>query len=263
MLQRRGNQGLGLPMKSRAKWLQEKKSEAQQLGDLATKDIVPSRSDFSQFIGSQRTDLALVPRLKRADPFTGSDWPDADLVALARLFDDTDVGALAVCTSNLHRGAADDINAIRAAASAPLLRDDLCLDDAQVYDARLRGADAVRIPLAELEPTAVSRLSDIALSLHMTAVFDAACAADLDRAPMQAPNVIGLNCSGADGFVDIEAVARLADEAPRHLVVVVLAEIRSFEDADALRGVVDGLVVGDLLLAAANPLEVVERILQP
>jgi indole-3-glycerol phosphate synthase len=245
----------------RREWLQEKRQEVRRLGDVATNAIVPSRRDFTQFIASQRADLALVPRLKRRDPRTGGAWPAIDVVALARALDDTDVAALAVATAVLHGASASDLETVRAAVGAPLLRDDLCIDEAQLYDSRLRGADAVRIPVADLTAGELDRLCDIAVSLHITPVLEIGGRDDLEAAPVRAPHCIGLDCPSRDGFADIDATRALATLVPAHFVVIALAEPRSLDEALRLRGHVDAVVVGDALLAAVRPAAEIARFL--
>lgn len=245
----------------RRNWLEEKRQELSRLGEVATNAMVPSRRDFSQFIGAQRADLALIPRLKRRDPDTGGAWPTLDPVAMARILDETDVAALAVATSAWHAGSTDDLTAVRGVVSAPLLRDDLCIGEAQIYDSRLRGADAVRIPIADLSVDQAGRLCEVAVSLHMTPVLEIATPAELAAAPVRAPHCVGLYCLAEDGFADLGLVRDLAHAVPAHIVVLVLAEPRSIDEALRLRGQVDAVVIGDSLLGAARPADEVARFL--
>lgn len=245
----------------REQWIAEKRREVAGLQDVATNVIVPSHRDFSQFIASQRRELALVPRLKRRDPQTGGEWLGADLVALARAFDETEVAAIAVCTAAMHGGIAGDLELVRAAASAPLLRDDLCLDELQLYDSRLRGADAVRIPLAELAASAVERLADIAVSMHMTPVLEVTSEEELRRAPLRAAHCVGLSCVGADGYGDLARACALAERVPASIAVVLLGELRTLAEARVVRGHVDAIIVGDALLGSPHPLAEIDRFL--
>ncbi len=242
-------------------WIREKLEEAEKLQGIATNAIVPSGRDFTQFLASQRTDVALVARLKRVDPSTGGEWRDADLVSLAELLDDTELAALAVSTAAVHGMSPQDLDSVRAVSTAPLMRDDLCVDEVQLYDSRLRGADAVRIPVTELVDELVESLCDVAVSLHMTPVLDIADRAELERAPVRAPHCVGLRCTEPDGFIDVERTRALAALVPRHIVVVSLSEPRDLAEASRLRGSVDGAFVGDVLLRASEPEREIERFL--
>jgi len=246
---------------SRESWLEEKRHEAVRLRDVATNAVVPSNRDFSQFIGSRRGDLALVPRLKRRG-LTGAGWRDLDILAMARELDETEIAALAVCTAAEHGGSLADLTAVSRAVSAPVLRDDLCIDEMQVFDSRLRGADAVRLPVTELANDHLELLIDIAISLHMTPVLDVSCDRDLDRIPMRNPHCLGVNCVDAEGFADLPRVCALAQRVPSHVVVLLLAEVRSLVSGSSLRGHVDAIVVGDALFGTADLAGDVERFLR-
>lgn len=244
---------------TRRDWIEEKLREVDRLGRVATNLVVPSRRDFTQFIGVGRGDLALVPRLKRCDPQTGGEWPGKDLAALARVLDETEVAALAICTAAVHGAAVEDLAAVRVVASAPLLRDDLCMDPAQVYESRLLGADAVRIPMAELDAEAVENLIGIAQSVHMTPVLELIGPNDLARVPLRGVHCVGLAATGVGGRADLPAIRATADRVPRNVSVILLSEVADLAAAASLRGLVDAVVVGDALLSSPDPLAEIER----
>lgn len=234
-------------------WLAEKRREIENLGDVATHDLVPSRRDFLQFAATQKRGVAVVARLKRADPLTGGRWPGADLVALARIADEADVGAVAVCTGGAFAARNGDLEACSAAVSAPVLRDDLCLDAKQIYAARLAGADAVLVPAGALTPAAVVELVEVGASLHMAAVVEARDAAELAVALACPHAAIGLNCAADDGFLALEATRNLAAATPPRRLALVLAEPREPDEIASLAGAIDAALIGDLILAAADP----------
>lgn len=239
--------------RTRQAWLAEKRAEAAALRDLSLTEIVPSRRDFTQFVATQKQGLAIVPRLQRINPDSGRSWPQLDLAALAHAYDESEAGALAVCTASLFGGTIADLETVRDAATAPLLRDDLCVDRQHVYQARLHGADAVVVPAAELAGDALRELTAVANSTHMAAVIEVRRDTDLAAALALPTACIGLACTGADGRLDRAGAGALAAAIPRHRVVLLLAEPATLADLDAFAGVVDAAVVGDALLDAGDP----------
>lgn len=244
----------------RSTWLAEKRAEIATLADLPLTNIVPSRRDFTQFVATQKQGIALVPRLQRRNPDTGGAWPDLDVPAFARLCDDSDAGALAVRTAAVYGTGLVDLDAVAAAVTAPVLRDDLCLHRLQIYQARLHGADAV--VLAEDVPSAELReLAAVASSMHMASVIEAGAPAALAAALAFPTACIGLTCARGDGRADLDRVRALAAQIPRHRTVLLLAEPTSFDALMGLAGVIDAAVVGDLLLDAADPAAVLAAFL--
>jgi indole-3-glycerol phosphate synthase len=238
---------------TRQTWLAEKQAEAAALAAIATAEIVPSRRDFLQFVDTQKQSVALVPRLARANPDTGGAWPALDLLAFARACDEADTAALAVRTATLHGGTIDDLAAVAAAVTAPVLRDDLCVDRTQVYHARLHGADAVLVPAADLPDARLAELAATARSMHMATVLEVADAARVAAALAVPGACVGVACRGADGFADLAAAARLAGAVGKGRTVLLLSEVRALDDLAALRGLIDAAVVGDALLGAPDP----------
>src|SRR5262245_46547503 len=181
---------------SRAAWLAEKEAELATLADLSLTEIVPSRRDFTQFVATQKHGLALVPRVQRANPDTGRAWPRLDVAAFASACDETEAAALAVRTAAVYGARLGDLDAVVAAVSAPVLREDLCLDRQQIYQARLHGADAVLLPAATLTAAALRELVATASSMHMASVVEVATASDLTAALDLSTACLGLSCSG-------------------------------------------------------------------
>ena len=238
---------------SRADWLAEKRAEIATLAELPLTNIVPSRRDFTQFVATQKQGIALVPRLQRRNPDSGRTWPDLDVGEFARVCDDADAGALAVRTAPLFGAGLADLDAVVAAVSAPVLRDDLCLHRQQIYQARLHGADAIVLPAAELDAASLRELVAVASSMHMASVVEVASEAALAAAVDLPTACVGLACAGADGHADRTRVRALATRVPRHRTVLLLAEVAALDDLEELAGVIDAAVVGDALLDAADP----------
>jgi indole-3-glycerol phosphate synthase len=247
---------------SRQGWLAEKRAEIAALADLSLTEIVPSRRDFTQFVATQKRGLALVPRVQRANPDTGGTWPGLAVAAFARACDDAEAGALAVRTAAVFGSSLADLDTVVATVSAPVLRDDLCLHRQQVYEARLHGADAVLLPAAVLAPTELRDLAAVAGSMHMASVVEVGTAADLATALELSSACIGLACAGTDGYADADRVRALAAQVPRQRTLMLLAEVAALDDLLPLSGLIDAAVVGDALLAAADPAAALAALLE-
>lgn len=237
----------------RARWVAEKRSELDRLGELRLTEIVPSRRDFTQFVATQKQGIAVVPRLQRSNPDSGGGWAGLDVAAFARACDDAEAGALAVRTAALFGASLADLDTVVAAVSAPVLRDDLCLDRQQIYQSRLHGADAVLLPADEADAVVLRELAAVAGSVHMASVVEVGDETTLHAALDIAAACIGLACAFDDGRADLARVRALAARVPRHRTVLLLAEVAALDDLLPLAGLIDAAVVGDALLGAADP----------
>jgi indole-3-glycerol phosphate synthase len=236
----------------RAAWLVEKQEEIEALAGMSLNEVMPSRRDFTLFVATQKRGIALVPRLKRRDPDTGGAWPQLDLLAAATSMDDAETAAIAVCTSRRHGGSIGDLRSMSRAVTAPVLRDDLILDERQLYDSRLNGADAVLLPAADLGRQQLRDLAAIAASLHMTVVVEVMDAAHLDPALAIPTAFVGLRRGRPDKFADLEWLSAMARAVPTRRTVVLLDEVRALDDLERVAGLIDAAVVGDALLNSAD-----------
>jgi len=228
-------------MMTRDLQLAESRREVATLADLRVSEVTPSRRDFAQYTATQRSGLAVVARLQGSATTSAS-----ERIAQARAYDDAEVAALAVVTDPSQL-TLPEMAAIAAATSTPLLRDALCLDRSQVLAARLHGADAVLLPVAELGADGLAELVAVARSLHMAALLEVCRAADIASALGITHATLALRCVGADHQLDIAATLALTALIPKQRACLVLPEVRALEEARQLLGHCDAILLDEVL----------------
>lgn len=199
-----------------------------------TRSVTPSTRSFAQAIDRQRAAVERIPLLSLARP---------EVAKVASALDSAEVAALAV---EVDHPAADlpRMAELARLISVPLLRMDLLLEEFQIYESRLYGADAVLLVAAQLPDGALARLCNAARSTHLTACVLCATAADVARAAGSRADVIAL------------APAALLDQAlvaavpARALVLVVPAAADADAVAATLLGRADALIDRAIAFAA-------------
>ena len=130
--------------------------------------------------------VRLIAELKRASPSRGMLAPDLDMLELARIYADNGASALSVLTDEkFFLGSLDTLTALRSGSDnpLPLLRKDFIVSEAQMYETRAAGADAVLLIVAALPDDAeLAGLHALALELGMTPLVEAHDGAELERA---------------------------------------------------------------------------------
>jgi len=115
--------------------------------------------------------ITVVAEIKRRSPSKGDLAPDLDPAALARTYEDAGASAISVLTDGeFFGGSADDLTAARAAVNIPVLRKDFTVDDRDICDARIMGADAVLLIVAALSDDELKRFHALASELGMAAL---------------------------------------------------------------------------------------------
>lgn len=227
-----------------------KQIEIRQLASVRVSEVTPSIRNFAQYVTTHKQDLAFIAALKRVDPQTGRSWIDHDLVALARECDDAEVGAIAVYTEPSVFGTSlDDLRAVSAAVSAPVLRLDLLVHPTQIYQARLCGADAVLLCAGAVDTAALTNLLTVASSAHVTPVVAVQNEAEVEQALAAGAFILAI--ASPSGRLDLAQCQTLAAAIPPQKTLIALEEISTPGEYAALRGKVDAVLVGNGILAAS------------
>jgi len=204
-------------------------------------DLRPSIRDFTQYLGAGRSALAVLPLLHRR----GEASLDLDLASIAAALDDLEIPALAVATEpSVFRGRLDDLTAVAAAASAPILRYDCVADEERLYESRAAGADAVLVPVA-VAGEALARLVALARALHVAVLAEVASEAECEQALAAGVPVIAL----APGALS------LAARVPSRWPVIAQEPVAAPGDLARLHGLADAVLVDGALFDPAAPAE--------
>lgn len=201
-------------------------------------------------------DLAVIAEVKRRSPSKGPLALDLDPASLAVSYQCGGAACLSVLTDEeFFGGSAADLAEARAACDLPVLRKDFTVDERDVVDARIMGADAVLLIVAALDDELLRRCLDRAASLGLAALVEVHGAAELARAAALGATLIGVNQRNLMTFeVDRSLAARLAKEIPAGAVTVAESGVRGAEDAVALAAAgYDAVLVGEMLVTSDDP----------
>jgi indole-3-glycerol phosphate synthase len=222
---------------------------AEELKERASRG--PEPRDFLAAL--EEDGLSLIGEIKRASPSAGVIREDFRPAELARAYERGGAKALSVLTDQCYfKGSLEDLGRARAAAALPVLRKDFVVDEAQLYEARAAGADAVLLIARLLGQEELCRLTRIALSLGMQALVEVHEARELGKALRCGTRIVGVNNRDLGSFeVDLGTTLRLADDVPEETLLVSESGIRTREDLARLEAAgVDAVLVGELFMRA-------------
>ncbi len=224
---------------------------ARLAADAATR---PATRDFA---GALRgPGLSVIAEIKRRSPSKGDLAPELDPGALAKAYDDGGAACLSVLTDEVwFGGSAGDLAEARAATALPVLRKDFTVSEADVYDARLMGADAVLLIVAALDQAELAGFRSLAAEVGLAALVEVHDEAEVDRALDAGATLIGVNQRDLVSFdVDTQRAQRVARAIPAGAVRVAESGIREATDAHALAAAgFDAILVGETLVRSADP----------
>ena len=138
----------------------------------------------------------------------------------------------------------------------PLLRKDFMISEAQLYEARANGADAVLLIAAALtDDQQFSDLHALALKLGLTPLVEVHNETEVERAlRLREVRLIGINNRDLATFnVSLSVTERLRPIIPLDITVVSESGIFTAADAKRLANAgVDAVLVGEALMTASD-----------
>lgn len=213
----------------------------------------PARSFREALVGPGP--IRLVAEVKKASPSAGVIRADFDPIAIARAYQAHGAACVSVLTDVPYfQGHLSYLARVRAAVVLPLLRKDFLIDEYQVVEARVAGADCVLLIAEILDDEALRRLLDRARSLGMDALVELHDATQLDRVLAAGADLVGINNRDLRTFVtDLEHTLRLRERVPPGVVLVSESGIRDRRDVERLEAAgVDAVLVGETLMRQAD-----------
>jgi len=199
---------------------------------------------------------AVIAEVKKASPSRGVIRGDFDPVWIAGRYADSGAAAISVLTEERNfQGKLDDLAAIRAAVSVPLLRKDFIFDEYQIVEARAWGADAILLIVASLGDGELRRLSEFAQSLDLDVLVEVHSAEELDRALDCGADPVGVNSRDLRTFeTRLETAVALGADIPNGVERVAESGIHDHADIAMLeRAGYSSFLVGESLMRAADP----------
>jgi indole-3-glycerol phosphate synthase len=179
-----------------------------------------------------------------------------DPVTIARGYERAGAAAISVLTEpGFFDGDLEHLRAVRAAVSIPLLRKDFIVDDYQLLEARLAGANAVLLIVAALDDAQLARLSASAHQLGLTALVEVHGADECDRALAAGARIIGVNNRNLRTLeVDLDQSAAVASRLPAGVIGVSESGLKTPADLQAMAALgYRAFLIGERFMSATDP----------
>jgi indole-3-glycerol phosphate synthase len=200
--------------------------------------------------------VRVIAEVKRASPSAGTIRRDADPAATARAYERAGAAAVSVLTDQRYfSGSADDLRAVKAAVTVPVLRKDFVVDAYQVYEARAIGADAVLLIAGSVPAPELAALGRLTAELGMTALFEVHDDAALDDVLAAGARVVGINNRDLRTLeVDLDTTRRVRPRLPAGITVISESGIETPADVTRVCACgVHAILVGTALMASPDP----------
>ena len=136
---------------------------------------------------------SLIAECKLQSPAKGRLTTRNTVEELAKIYEANGASMLSVHTDPHFLGSNEDFRKIRKAVDMPLLRKDFVIDDYQIYEARMLGADAILLIARILSPAKLKEYLYTTWSLGMDALIEIHDEQDLRAAQDTPAEFLGIN----------------------------------------------------------------------
>ncbi len=203
----------------------------------------------------RRPGISLICEVKRASPSKGMIAERFPYLEIAREYEAAGADCISCLTEPKWFLGSDRIfEEIRRTVGVPMLRKDFTVEEYQIYQAKLMGADAVLLICAILDTAAIERYLELCDRLNLTALVEAHDEREIASAVSAGAKIIGVNNRNLKDFsVDFSNAGLLRDLIPPDCLYVAESGVRRAADVAALKSIgADAVLVGEALMRAGD-----------
>ena len=209
------------------------------------------RGDFPFEASLKKAGLSFICEVKKASPSKGVIAEDFPYEEIAEAYEAAGADAVSVLTEpEFFLGSTDYLRDIRKRVSLPLLRKDFIVDEYQLYESKLIGADAILLICALLDAKTITRYLEVCDTLGLSALVEAHDESEVNSAVSAGARIIGVNNRNLKTFeVDLNNCMRLRPLVPEYTLFVAESGIKTRADIKMLHTAgVDAVLIGETLM---------------
>ncbi|MDC1170782.1 indole-3-glycerol phosphate synthase TrpC [Gammaproteobacteria bacterium] len=182
-------------------------------------------------------DEAIIAEIKKASPSAGIISEDFDPIKKAKEYEDFGASALSILTEeDFFQGSSKYLQDVKGVTSLPILRKDFMIDEYQIYEAKLIGADCILLIASVLNDDEIKSFTDLAELLELDYLIEVHDLEELKRVEHFSNAMIGVNNRNLKTFdVDLNNSINLKNAFDNNNLFVAESGIKSQDDIDSLK----------------------------
>tara|TARA_B100001063_G_C16738576_1_gene543447 strand:- start:736 stop:1482 length:747 start_codon:yes stop_codon:yes gene_type:complete len=202
---------------------------------LSLEDLSLPKGKFKDNILNK--DEAIIAEIKKASPSAGVIDEDFNPVKKALEYEAFGASALSILTEeNFFMGSVNYLKKVKAITSLPILRKDFMIDEYQVYESKLIGADCILLIASILSDQQIEDFIYIAKKLDLDYLIEVHDENELKRVEHFDDALIGVNNRNLKTFeVDLNNSVRLRHLFKQKNIFIAESGIKTREDMNYLK----------------------------
>ena len=202
---------------------------------LSLKSLDLPKSKFKENISN--SDEAIIAEIKKASPSAGVIAEEFDPVKKAIEYEAFGASALSILTEeDFFMGSVNYLKEVKKITALPILRKDFMIDEYQIYESKLIGADCILLIASILSDQQIDDFINVAQQLELDYLIEVHDENELHRVEYFEDALIGINNRNLKTFeVDLDNSVRLRNVFKQKNVFIAESGIKSREDINYLK----------------------------
>ena len=215
----------------------EEKKQRVSLEELSSKIDFENLKETNFKKSLQNKAEAIIAEIKKASPSAGIISDDFDPVSKSKEYESFGASALSILTEeDYFLGNIQYLKDVNATTSLPILRKDFIVDEYQIYESKLIGADCILLIASILNDEELKNFSEIAERLKLDYIIEVHDEEELQRVQHFTNAIIGVNNRDLKTFdVEINNSVELKKTFEGENIFIAESGIKSKKDIEYLK----------------------------
>ena len=215
----------------------EEKKQRVSLEELSSKIDFENLKETNFKKSLQNKAEAIIAEIKKASPSAGIISDDFDPVSKSKEYESFGASALSILTEeDYFLGNIQYLKDVKATTSLPILRKDFIVDEYQIYESKLIGADCILLIASILNDEELKNFSEISERLKLDYIIEVHDEEELQRVQHFTNAIIGVNNRDLKTFdVDINNSVELKKTFKGENIFIAESGIKSKKDIEYLQ----------------------------
>ena len=218
----------------------------------ALDDLHLPRGRFKENISNK--DEAIIAEIKKASPSAGVISEDFDPIKKAVEYEAFGASALSILTEeDFFMGSVSYLKDVKKITNLPILRKDFMIDEYQIYESKLIGADCILLIASILSDQQIKDFINISQQLKLDYLIEVHDENELHRVEHFEDALIGVNNRNLKTFeVDLDNSVRLRNAFKQKNIFIAESGIKSREDINYLKlNNINVFLIGESLMRSS------------
>lgn len=211
----------------------------------------PPRDVRDILTSSEEDPYKIIAEVKKASPSKGIIREDFDPLQIAKDYEAGGANAISVLTEpHFFKGNIEYLTMLRRYTSLPLLRKDFIIDEYQILEAAVYGADFILLIAKALSKQDLKKLLEYSWHLGLNALVEIHDKEDLTKAIFAGADIIGINHRNLDTFeMDMKLSEKLIPMIPNGKIIVAESGLSEKSTLIELNKIgVDAFLIGEFFM---------------